>query len=203
MTAPVGTEMLLAQAIRYALGTVANVSPRGLARPTPCTEWDLAELLRHVNDSLTALHEAITTRTIGLDPTEHTTEHTTVPAANPIDTFRERASELLAATTSLGHRDRLIAIADRCAPESMVAAVGTVELAVHGWDVAMASGIDQPIPPGLATGVLEIVPLVVTDAIRVTRFAPPITVSVPATPSDRLVALLGRCPRISALGPAH
>jgi uncharacterized protein (TIGR03086 family) len=203
MTAPVCTETLLLQAIRYALGTVANVAPRALARPTPCAEWDLAELLRHVNDSLTALHEVITTRTIGLDPTEHTTEHTTVPASDPIDTFRERASDLLAAAATLGQHDRLIAIADRCATESVVAAVGTVELAVHGWDVATACGIDQPIPPGLASGVLEIVPLVVTDAIRVTRFAPPVTVSVPATPSDRLVALLGRCPRISALGPAN
>ena len=200
MPALAGTGTLLVQAIRYALGCVADLAPPCLTRPTPCAEWDVAALLRHVNDSLAGLHEGITTGRISLDPTEPSTH---VRAHALVETFRERAAQLLAVARALGQDDRLITIADRYVAESRVAAVGTVEVAVHGWDVATACGRDQPIPTGLAVGILKIVPLVVTDAIRLTRFAPPVTMSVPATPSDRLVALLGRCPRISTPGPGH
>jgi hypothetical protein len=49
MAGPAGNAALLASAIRYALGSVAYVTPHSLARPTPCAEWDLATLLRHVS----------------------------------------------------------------------------------------------------------------------------------------------------------
>ena len=65
---------------------------------------------------------------------------------------------------------------------------------MHGWDVARACGCRRPIPPGLAAGILGVVPVVVTDAIRGGRFDPPVTVSPRASPGDRLVALLGRSP---------
>jgi 3-oxoacyl-[acyl-carrier protein] reductase len=67
-----------------------------------------------------------------------------------------------------------------------VAAVGAVELAVHGWDVAEACGCHRPIPPALATGILQLVPMVVADATRDIHFAAPVTVSPLASPSDRL-----------------
>jgi hypothetical protein len=73
--------------------------------------------------------------------------------------------------------------------------VGAVEVAVHGWDVAQACGSRQPIPPALATGILEIVPLVVTSATRELCFAAPVTVSPLASPGDLLIALLGRDPQ--------
>jgi hypothetical protein len=51
------------------------------------------------------------------------------------------------------------------------------------------------LPPALATGILKIIPLVVTDATRDARFAAPVTVSPLASPGDRLIALLGRSPQ--------
>jgi hypothetical protein len=56
---------------------------------------------------------------------------------------------------------------------SAVRAVGAVGVAVHGWDVAEACACHQPIPLALATGILKIVPLVVTDAARDLHFAAP------------------------------
>jgi hypothetical protein len=61
-----------------------------------------------------------------------------------------------------------------------------------GWDIAWACGQRQPIPPGLAIDLLKLSPLVVTDATRHPLFAAPVAVSPLASPSDRLVASLGR-----------
>jgi hypothetical protein len=65
---------------------------------------------------------------------------------------------------------------------------------VHGWDIARACGRRRPIPPVLASGILSVVPLVVTDSVRDLRFDRPLSVSPLAAPGDRLVALLGRSP---------
>lgn len=49
---------LLERAIAYTLGTLLPVSRDDLYRATPCGGWDVANLLAHLDDSITALHEA-------------------------------------------------------------------------------------------------------------------------------------------------
>jgi uncharacterized protein (TIGR03086 family) len=190
MAVPAGNTALLADAIRYALGSLADITPHCLPRPTPCSAWDLAALLRHVNDSLAALCEGMVAGYIGLDPAPQTAA---VAAGGLAVAIRDRAVRLLAAAATAGNQD--IAVADRRLPGSIVTAVGAVEIAVHGWDIATACGYPRPIPPALATGIVRIMPLVVTRATRDVHFAAPVPVSPLASPSDRLVALLGRNPR--------
>src|SRR5690349_23901912 len=48
---------LLERAIGYTLGSLLLVTPAAMTRPTPCADWDLGALLRHMDDSLAALHE--------------------------------------------------------------------------------------------------------------------------------------------------
>ena len=182
-----GSGPLLAGAIHYALGSLADVTPGLLPGATPCAGWDLAALLEHMSDSLTALYEGLATGCVGLAP---------VMACDPTDRLvaavREQATRLLVASALAEEAE--IAIGDRCLAASMVTAVGAVEIAAHGWDVAEACGGHRPIPPALAAGILDLVPLVVTDDARDTRFAAPVNVSPLASPGDRLVALLGRRP---------
>jgi uncharacterized protein (TIGR03086 family) len=190
MSSPANSARLLAGAIRYALGSLTWVAPGFLSRPTPCAAWDLATLLQHVNDSIAALHEGIATGYVGLAPAAQAAGD---PAAGSlVATFRDRAVQLLVASATAGNQD--IAIADRRLPVGIVTAVGAVEIAVHGWDVTEACGRHRPIPAALADGILDIIPLVVSDATRNARFAAPVTVSPLASPGDQLVALLGRRP---------
>ncbi len=72
--------------------------------------------------------------------------------------------------------------------------MGALELAVHGWDLSRASGRREPIPGALATGLLDISPLLVPRTDRRPLFGPPVTVPPLAIPSDQLVAYLGRNP---------
>ncbi len=88
-----------------------------------------------------------------------------------------------------------ISIVDRVLTPGIVAAAGAVEVTVHGWDVARACGQDRPVPAALAEELLELCPLFVRDADRPTRFAPRVDLSRALdSPSDRLVAFLGRDP---------
>jgi uncharacterized protein (TIGR03086 family) len=180
---------LLEPAIRYVLGSVGSVTSRLLSEPTPCASWDLGQLLAHVSESLSALHEGVVTGWVGLGAVEEPVQD---PPAGLVTTLRRRADRLLVASGGVSHRGRVIAIADRCLDGGTMEAVGAVEMAVHGWDIARACGCHRPIPPGLAAAILEVVPLVVTDETRYAHFAAPVPVAEQASPSDRLVAALGR-----------
>jgi uncharacterized protein (TIGR03086 family) len=188
---------LLERALAYGLGSVAAVTPALLTRPTPCGEWDLRRLLHHLNDALAALHEAAIGGHVALDPAGGDL------AADPVWTFRERAARLLGAWTAAVGDDRVVVVEDLPLAAGMVAATGAVELAVHGWDVARACGQRRPIPDALAVELLELCPLLVPARARAPLFAARVAVAPSASPSDRLVALLGRDPAASVAAPGR
>jgi hypothetical protein len=87
---------------------------------------------------------------------------------------------------------RLITVEDCPLPAGVTANVGALEIAVHSWDISQACGQRRPIPQSLATDLLAISPLLITEATRYPLFAAAVTVAPTAGPSDRLVAFLGR-----------
>ncbi|MGZ4616506.1 MAG: TIGR03086 family metal-binding protein [Actinomycetes bacterium] len=188
---------LLERAMGYTLGGLLLVAPENMSNPTPCREWDLRALLLHMNDSLLALYEAIAVGHLGLDPPgadgDPAGDHGD-PTADPVASLRDRACRMIGAWAAAPPAPGEIPIADRVLSPSIVAATGAVEVAVHGWDVARACGHDRPVPPQLAEELLELCPLFVRAADRPTRFAPRVHVSPLASPSDRLLAFLGRSP---------
>lgn len=183
---------LLERALGYALCAVRPVTPQTLTRRTPCGSWDLGELLMHTNDSLAALHAGIEDGYIGLEPAAAQPAEEADPAA----AFRSRASRMLGAwAASDSPADRLVAIADLPLTAAAIARTGALEIAVHGWDIAQATGLPRPVPAGLATALMRTArQLVPGPAARHPLFGPPLTVPAEADPSDRLVAFLGRDP---------
>jgi uncharacterized protein (TIGR03086 family) len=206
---------LLEQAIRYALAHPGLAYPEQadseqndseltgpgqagmalLSRPTPCADWDLRTLLLHVSDSLDVLHQAISAGYVDSDPQVC---DCTQFEPDPVSGLRRGAANMLAicaACAAAEPRDRSVAIADRHLAASIVAMTGALEITVHGWDIREACGHSKPIPFGLATALLPVVPMLVTPGTRTGLFAEPVPVPPLASPGDRLVALLGREPR--------
>jgi uncharacterized protein (TIGR03086 family) len=192
-TVPADALGLLQAAISYALGAVQTVTPPRLPGPTPCVEWDLGTLLGHLDDAVDTLGEGIDTGHIDPHPTEG--DGGAGGGGDPAATFGDRAGRLLGAWRAAGGRGRVVAVAGHPLPASVVAATGAIEIAVHGWDVYRACGQARPIPPPLAIGLLAICPLLVTEATRPRLFGAPVAVSPLASPSDQLVAFLGRSPQ--------
>lgn len=185
---------LLERAISYTLGSLHLVTPAVMSHPTPCPDWDLRALLAHMNDSLTALCEAIDTGHVASEWVGRAVpENGSDPGADPVGTLRDRACRLLGAWT---HTDRpdVVSIAGCPLTTSIVIGTGAVEITVHGWDVARACGHHRPLPASLAEEMLELCPLLVNDADRPGRFAPPVEVPPLASAGDRLLAFLGRYP---------
>jgi uncharacterized protein (TIGR03086 family) len=181
----IGGLALLERAITYALGNLPAVTPETLSRPTPCRDWDLRTLLAHMNDSLLALHEAADLGRVDLEPVEN-------PGGDPVAALRGSACRLLGAWA--GSPGGGVAVADLPLTAAIVTTAGAVEIAVHGWDVARACGLDRPVPAALAEELLPLSALLVTEADRPARFAAAVTAPPSAPPGDRLVAYLGRVP---------
>jgi uncharacterized protein (TIGR03086 family) len=181
---------LLERAVGYTRTSLQLVLHADLHAPTPCTDWDLLALLRHMNDSLAAFTDAAAIGYVDLVP---------VPAADTgpevarvvLERLRGRACALLAAWTRHPPSGD-VAISDRMLRSDLLAAAGALEIAVHGWDVARACGADRPLPTGLALELLPSVPLLVSDLDRPRRFAERVVVPDYADPGTRLLATLGR-----------
>jgi uncharacterized protein (TIGR03086 family) len=189
-----GGVALLERALGYALGQLHAVTSADLSRQTPCAEWDLRGLLMHMDDSLTALQEALDLAWVDVEASGES-EPTYGPADSAISlvgTLRGRASLLLGALAEAG--EGLVWVGGLPVPKSVVTSAGALDVAVHGWDVACARGRATPIPQRLAEEMLEISPLLITCADRPALFAAPVPVPDLASASDRLVAYLGREP---------
>jgi uncharacterized protein (TIGR03086 family) len=200
---PGGATGLLAGALRYALGVCALVKPVELASPTPCAEWDIRALLRHLGESVADLEAGL--RTGSLDDAGQAgpasplpprgarlAGHGEVDRFSPVGVLRERAAALLCACYDGGPAERFVVVGGLPLPAGIVACTGAVEIAVHGWDVAAALGRGGSIPPGLATRLLALCPLLATS--REGLFAAAVPVSPEASPGDRLLGYLGRDP---------
>jgi uncharacterized protein (TIGR03086 family) len=202
MTAPPHGRELLGQAIDYALASAALVTPSLLACPTPCCAWNLGMLLAHLGESLDALAEGFIDGTVAPPPAAEAaaelagaTATATAADAGPAG-LRARCDRLRAAAASPdAQAGRLVAIGGHAMPTAVLSCTGAIEIAVHGWDISVACGTRQPVPPGLAAVLLPIAPLLITSSTRPGLFAAPVQLPGPACPGDQLVAFLGRQPR--------
>lgn len=184
------TARLLVPAVRYLLQTLAAVEPSDLRRRTPCSAWNLAMLLEHVDESLDAIYEGVATGGVDVGGAVDLAD-----VARPLSLrCRARALSLLCKLATSDPASQAVVIGDRVLPYGHFVAVGAIEAAVHGWDIAQACGAPAPIPRALATDILRLVPVVVTDDMRPVAFASAVPVVGTASATDKLVASLGRRP---------
>jgi uncharacterized protein (TIGR03086 family) len=182
---------LLDQAYAWTSARIAAIPADGLDAPTPCGLWNLRELLDHTIGSLAMLTDAVTAGSAdeGADVSD-------VPALG--STRWDRAIADLAARSrrawqAPGVMDRTFELPPMGAmPAPMLASVNTLEAVVHGWDISQASGEAAEIPDALAVPVLEFARQAISDATRGDNFAAALDGG--ATPSDQLIAFLGRKP---------
>jgi uncharacterized protein (TIGR03086 family) len=157
-----------------------------LTLPTPCSEWDLGDLLAHMEDSLTTLAEAARLGHVDL-----AAGRAPLDRAHVVDRVLRRACTARAAWL-----DRVtsapVTVDELPLGHDTVVLVGALEIAVHGWDVAQATGERCPLPEDLAARLLGVARAVVTPTERGPRFGPAVAVEPSASAGARLLAHLGR-----------
>jgi uncharacterized protein (TIGR03083 family) len=201
---------LLDRAVRYALSAAGHATPRLLPAATPCAEWDLGRLLAHLGDSLDALAEGLSARSVGLGQccgAEGPAGAPSAPGAGDSDGagagadgeeliagLAVRAAVLLTACAEVPGGQEPVAVGDQLLTTSVVAITGAIEVAVHGWDISVSCGDHEPVPSRLATELLPYAALLVPRHTRPGLFADPVLVPRRTSAGDRLVAFLGRQP---------
>ena len=196
-----------AGAVLASVQIVSAASAADLARPTPCPNWTLGELLAH----MTAQHNGFAAAAAGAGA-DLVHWQTGAPVADPVGEYAAAAERLMAAFAAAGVLAGEFVLPEISAtlPFPAAEAIGFhfVDYVVHGWDVARALGRAYDLEPDVLAAALPIA-RAVPDGERRRRpgaaFAPRVAASSGGS-LGQIVALLGRrpdWPRLSAPFPAR
>ncbi len=170
---------------------VAGIRPDQLAAPTPCEGWDVRALLNHVVGG----NELFATAAAG-GAADWATRQQDRLGDDPTGAYDRSAEAVTAAFAGLASGPATqVTLPFGELPASYAIAVHFVDVLVHGWDLATATGQDPTLDAGLATAALDIV-AGYPPALWGTPgfFAHQVPVPDAEPPHVRLVALLGRHP---------
>ncbi|MBI2868097.1 MAG: TIGR03086 family protein [Chloroflexi bacterium] len=174
---------LFETATKHARKVMTAVKPDQLAKPTPCAEWNVQQLMSHLVDAT-----AYITHILSGQPEQ-------APSGNsPVERFDAGAASVLKEARRPGALEKTVKGPMGEMPGSAALMMGLGDIVVHGWDVAKATGQDTRIDPQLVQTCLSFY----TQALPPTgipgAFSPPAQVPANASPQDRLIAATGRRP---------
>lgn len=166
---------------------VKGVKTDDLGKPTPCSEFDVRGLLNHLIGGLEMLRTAASGGKAAMPEGDQF-------GADPGADYDKRRTALLEAVRKDGVLERNWEMPSFAMPGQMMAGVAFMEHLTHAWDVAKATGQDTTLPDDLVKECMELVTPM--DAmLRMPGVCGPV-VSVPdsASPTEKLVAFMGRQP---------
>jgi uncharacterized protein (TIGR03086 family) len=172
---------------------VDRITDDALDRPTPCREWTVRQLLNHVIGTL-HLGRAL----LEDDAPPHGMTPGGLPEddlldGDPAKAYRVGVEGLLAAARpDTFARMHSTPFGDM--PGEILGGFTTLDIAVHGWDLATATGVELDLGDALAEDILAFGHQTLTDETRAPRIGPEVPVDQSASATDRLVAFLGRTP---------
>jgi uncharacterized protein (TIGR03086 family) len=183
------------RAARLTVEVVSQVSKEDLARPTPCADWKLADLLAHMTVQNHGF--AVAAAGAGADPALW---HVGAPGPDPVADYVAATEEMLTAFAAEDMEKRLVALPE-IGPDPFPAAQAAlfqfIDCVVHGWDVARSLGRPYQPDADLVAAALPIVEIIPDDDNRLqpgAAFRPALGVSDETTAMDRILLLLGRSP---------
>ena len=178
----------LDEAFDYAAGVVDGVRPEQLDARTPCPEWDLRTLLRHMTGVVVDMGR-------GAAGEELLPERDAYELGDDVGPqFRAEVDRTLAVWRARG-LDGEVDVGAGSMPTAAAISVNLVDTSTHAWDVAKATGQPAALPGELAATILGVAEGFVGPELRqAVGIGPPVPVADDAPATDRLVAFMGRQP---------
>jgi uncharacterized protein (TIGR03086 family) len=152
-----------------------------LPRPTPCSEYTVADIGQHLLRSMALLASVAG-------------EQIAPPAWGTPDADVAAAAEAALAAWRRRGLDGSVAVGRNVLPASLAAELIPLELLVHGWDIAQATGRDIDVSPAVAGYILDRAHELITEDKRGRSFAAEVPAGPGATVLQRLIAFTGRVP---------
>ena len=171
---------------------VDSISSDEWAKPTPDTEWNVEDLVRHLIDEhlwmppLLGGHDLETAGKI--------VEGTTSSGNGAVDWTAASAASLQSVREP-GALERMVSLSRGPTPAEQYVTEMVLDLAIHSWDLGKALGIDNSLPDSLVAFVYPIVEGAQEMLASSGMFADPVPVPDDASELDKLIALTGRDPR--------
>jgi uncharacterized protein (TIGR03086 family) len=184
---------LMPRAAAAMAGVVRDVSPDALSAPTPCTDFTVRALVNHLlffGPSLAAAGRK---------------EVVPPPAAAESDvdlTAGDWAADLLAMLDDMSASWSTQAAWDGATrvlgptetPAPVIGGMLVGEIALHGWDLARATGHPYPLDDELVSYLLEQLTMSAEQGRQMGAYGPEVAVPATAAPFDKVLGLTGRDP---------
>ena len=184
-----GIAELHAQALDITGRVVAGIPPGRWHAGTPCQGWDARALLNHVvsgNLWAAALVAGATIESIGdrLDGD--------VLGADPAGSYAVSAKAAATAFLRPGALDAACAVSSGPVPGSVYAGHRFIDVLIHGWDLATATGQGTALDARLMEACRQIIEPQLELFRRAGALAAELPVPPDATAQTRFLAMLGR-----------
>jgi len=170
---------------------VAGVAHDQWTAPTPAEEWNVRALLNHIVAGNLWAAELADGRTI--DDVGDRLDGD-VLGGDPLTAYDVSAEAAATAFEAPGALDAPCAVSYGPVPGSVYAGHRFIDVLIHGWDLAKATGQDTSIDPDLVDACLAVVEPQAKQLQASGGFGDPVETPADADPQTRLLALLGRQP---------
>lgn len=169
---------------------IAGVRSDQMDEQTPCAEFDTRALINHIIGGTAMMGIIAEGGTVDVDgPTPD------LAGEDPVSVYAGAKRKALDGFSAPGAMERQFAFPFGTLPGPMALAVALTETVIHGWDLAKATGQDTTIDPGLAETLLAGAQRMLGPQAREGgAFGPAVDVPDDASPTDKLVAFMGRRP---------
>jgi uncharacterized protein (TIGR03086 family) len=180
-----------AAALATTRGFVAGVQRDQWEDPTPCDDWDVRVLVNHIvsgNWWAAELGAGKTIEEVGnrLDGD--------VMAEDPTGTYDASAAAAAAVFRAPGALERPCAVSYGPVPGEIYCGHRLLDVLIHGWDVAKATGQDTTLPPDLVEACIEVVEPQAELLAGSGMFATGVAADASSDRQTYLLAILGRRP---------
>jgi uncharacterized protein (TIGR03086 family) len=166
-----------------------------LGVPTPCTGWDVRALLGHVIGTLWLAEGLLADQEPRYPMAPGGLPAADLAGEDPVAAYAGASSAALAAAATGDALTRLHLTPLGEMPGPALAGFTTLDILVHGWDLATATGQPADLDGRLAAHVLAFAEqALATPESRAGRIGPALPAAAGAPVTDRLAAFLGRQP---------
>jgi uncharacterized protein (TIGR03086 family) len=184
----------LAAATRSTRTVVSGIDAAQLGLPTPCSEWDVRQVLSHVVGTLSLCRGLLTSTAPDVPMMPGALPAADVLGQDPLAAYDSGVERLLATAAQPGMLEGMRSTPIGEMPVAALAGFTVLDIAVHGWDLGKATEQPLLLDDALATHVLAFARSAVTPDTRAPRIGPELPVAAGASSTDQLVAFLGRQP---------
>ena len=169
------------------LEVLGHVRPEQMSLPTPDDEWDVRDLINHVVLGNVWAAENVKT---GNAPRP---SGDIIGDREAIEAYRTSAEAMMAAFEEPGALGRMVTMRFGEMPAAGLAGFRFVDLVVHAWDLAKATGQETDFAPDLCEAALAMSKQRMTVMDRTNMpFKDEVAVPADAPAADRLAGFLGR-----------